>query len=85
LRQNEGHEGQVDKCQDRKRSKFSHQQVPTGLEVQVNKPKTNTHMTIAQLNKLAQEIANLLGELDEAALIKVLDFVKEAAEPTAAE
>jgi len=55
------------------------------LEVQVNKPKTNTHMTIAQLNKLAQEIANLLGDLDEAALIKVLDFVKAATEPTAAE
>ena len=42
-------------------------------------------MTIAELNKLAQEIANLLGNLDEAALIKVLDFVKSAAEPTAAE
>ena len=40
-------------------------------------------MTIAQLNKLAQEIANQLGDLDEAALIKVLDFVKAAAEPTA--
>ena len=46
---------------------------------------TKTKMTIAQLNKLAQEIANLLGDLDEAALIKVLAFVKEAAEPTAAE
>ena len=46
---------------------------------------TKTKMTIAELNKLAQEIANLLGNLDEAALIKVLDFVKSAAEPTAAE
>jgi len=46
---------------------------------------TKTKMTIAQLNKLAQEIANLLGDLDEAALMKVLTFVKEAAEPTAAE
>jgi hypothetical protein len=42
-------------------------------------------MTIAELNKLAQEIANLLGNLDEAALLKVLNFVQEAAEPTAAE
>lgn len=42
-------------------------------------------MTIAELNKLAQEIANLLGNLDEAALIKVLDFVKAASEPADAE
>jgi len=40
-------------------------------------------MTIAQLNKVAQEIANLLGDLDEAALIKVLDFVRTASEPSA--
>jgi hypothetical protein len=42
-------------------------------------------MTIAELNKLAQEIANLLGNLDEAALIKVLDFVKAGTEPDASE
>ena len=80
LRPYEGHEGKDDRLQEKERSQFSHQQVPSGLEVQVN--KTTMKNEIIEAFTKAIEVADeaTLNEVRE--LCNKLGFLKNESEET---